>query len=175
MSLLRSPTGRLANLSTTTTAPARMLVRNPSEYGDASATVSFPDVNLRTAVEEALGKTPGDAITRGELARLERLVAPDREIAHLTGLECATALKRSVLTDNPISDASPLAGLTALTRLSLEHNRISDVYPLVANTGPGTGDRVYLFGNPLSAASRNTHIPALRARGVEVFLNQPPP
>ena len=365
MSLLRSPTGHLANLSTTTTARDRVLVRSSTECGDSSATVSFPDVNLRTAVEEALGKAPGDPITRGELAWIDTLRAQDREIEHLTGLECATRLVNLGLEDNPISDVSPLAalpalvwlhlgrsedsrssglisdvsplsgltalrflgldgnqisdvsplsGLTTLTHLRLAHNRISDVsplsrltaleslllgnlrwegwwssrpgnqisdvsplaglttltylylsgtqisdisplanltaltglqlsstrisdisplagltaltdldfafnrvsdvsplarltaltdldfrwnrvsnvssladltaltdlqlsgnrisdiYPLVANTGLGTGDQVELWRNPLSATSRNTHIPALRARGVEVFF-----
>ena len=39
---------------------------------------------------------------------------------------------------------------------------------LVANTGLGSGDLVDLRNNPLNTISLNTHIPALRSRGVEV-------
>ena len=58
--------------------------------------------------------------------------------------------------------------LTSLKILDLANNSISDLAPLVANTGLGSGDRVIMNGNPLSAASINTHIPALQVRGVEV-------
>ena len=39
---------------------------------------------------------------------------------------------------------------------------------MVANTGLGSGDRVNVRNNPLSATSINTHIPALQGRGVDV-------
>jgi len=55
-----------------------------------------------------------------------------------------------------------------LTALDLGDNRVSDIYPLVQNDGLGEGDVVWLWGNPLSAASRNTYIPELKARGVTV-------
>jgi len=38
----------------------------------------------------------------------------------------------------------------------------------VDNPGLGAGDYVDLRDNPLNAASRNTYIPQLRARGVTV-------
>jgi len=38
----------------------------------------------------------------------------------------------------------------------------------VENEGLGTGDRVYLFDNPLSDDSINIYIPQLEARGVTV-------
>ena len=63
---------------------------------------------------------------------------------------------------------SPLSGLTNLRRLILTNNNISDIAPLVDNGGLGKGDLVWLEGNPLSAESTNTHIPALRERGVRV-------
>jgi len=55
-----------------------------------------------------------------------------------------------------------------LTDLALGHNQISDIVPLVENEGLGTGDRVYLFDNPLSDDSINIYIPQLEARGVTV-------
>jgi hypothetical protein len=52
--------------------------------------------------------------------------------------------------------------------LYLQDNDISNIYPLVENDGLGTGDRVYLNGNPLSDDSINIYIPELMARGVIV-------
>ena len=61
-----------------------------------------------------------------------------------------------------------MAELTNLTVLGLEDNNISDISPLVANKGLGEGDRIYVDRNPLNAVSIDTHIPALRSRGVQV-------
>jgi len=52
--------------------------------------------------------------------------------------------------------------------LYLHNNLIADIYPLVQNGGLGTGDIVYLSGNPLSEDSINIYIPELVARGVIV-------
>ena len=135
MNLLRSPTGHIANLSTTTKVADRMLVREPSACGDSSAVVSIPDAGLRGAIEEALGKTVGAAITQGELAGLTVLYADSREIQSLAGLECAIGLSNLDLTANRISDLTPLAGLTALEVLVLDGNPISDLSPLSGLTG----------------------------------------
>ncbi len=87
------------------------------------------------------------------------------DISPLAGLTNLTVLG---LWENSISDISPLAGLTQLTELGLWENSISDISPLVANTGLGNGDRVNVKGNPLNAASINTHISALQNREVDV-------
>ena len=86
-------------------------------------------------------------------------ISPVADLTHLTELN---------LDYNNISDISAVAGLTNLTRLRLRDNNISDISPLVANTGLGTGDRVYVRGNPLSHRSIHTHIPILRDKGVIV-------
>ena len=87
-----------------------------------------------------------------------------------------TNLIELVLQGNAITDISPLSSLTNLTGLWLAYNTISDISPLVANTGLGSGDRVFVNDNPLSSASINTHIPALQSRGVTVeFDNQAHP
>ena len=87
------------------------------------------------------------------------------DISAVAGLNNLTEL---TLWDNSISDLSPLAGLNNLTELNLGSNSISDILPLVANTGLGSGARVWLRGNPLNSASINTHLPALQSRGVTV-------
>ncbi len=224
---------------------------------------AIPDPNLRTAIENALGKTPGSPIAPAEMAALTHLEARNANISDLTGLESAANLKhlylpqnsisnisplsgltnltglwleRNAFTDisplagltnltelnlggnnlsnispvagltnlrqlwlwdnnisdispvagltnlielilqsNAISDISPVAGLTNLTGLWLAYNTISDISPLVANTGLGSGDRVFVNDNPLSFVSIKAHIPALKNRGVTVeFDNRTP-
>ena len=204
--------------------------------------VAIPDPLLRAAIEEALGKSPGEPITAEEMATLEELHAVDPPgspgyvsleglqhatnlidlrinngrpfptsltdlsplsgLAKLTGLTIwyvnisdlsplsgltelteldlfcnnisdlsplsgLTQLEWVILRCNKISDLSPLSGLTELQTLDLSINNISDLAPLVANTGLGRGDEINVDDNPLDDASVNTHIPALRARGVD--------
>ena len=113
---------------------------------EAPRRITFSDANLQAVIAKILGKTSDAPITEGDMARLTRLNAPNKAIRDLTGLEYATNL----------------------TWLNLHGNAISDIAPLVANTGLDKDDWVLLNNNPLSATSRNTHIPALSARGVNV-------
>ncbi|HHZ64873.1 MAG TPA: hypothetical protein EYN51_05150, partial [Flavobacteriales bacterium] len=87
----------------------------------------IPDPNLRTALEKALGKNEGDAITNAELATLTELHAANSGIVDLTGLEHCTDLANLYLWKNQISDISALANLAGLTTLFLEGNEISDI------------------------------------------------
>ena len=134
--------------------------------------VDISDPNLRTAIENALGKAPGAEITVDDMARLNALNAGGMGISNLTGLEYATNLIELFLWESSIADISPLAGLTQLTWLSLWGNSIADISPLVANTGLGNGDTVDVKVNPLSDASIHTHIPALQSRGVTVRFDE---
>ena len=90
----------------------------------------IPDVNLRTVIAERLGKTPASLTTEDIAARLTTLVADERGIRDLRGLEHATRLERIELRRNEISDLTPLAGLTRLNNIKLRGNRITDVSPL---------------------------------------------
>ena len=94
------------------------------------------------------------------------------DVSALAGLNYLTGLS---LSRNTISDISVLSGLTGLKWLYLDYNTIVDISPLVANTGLGSEDRVDLRGNPLSATSINTHIPALQGRGVDVIFGASKP
>ncbi|MDE0323459.1 MAG: leucine-rich repeat domain-containing protein [Candidatus Poribacteria bacterium] len=96
--------------------------------------VPIPDVNLRAAVEAALGKPAGVLITAADMARLTRIVADERGIRDLTGLKHAVNLERIEFRHNAISDLSPLAGLTRLNNIKLRGNRITDVSPLARLT-----------------------------------------
>ncbi len=93
----------------------------------------IPDVNLRTVIAERLGKAPA-LITTEDIARLPELIADDRGIGDLRGLEHATRLERIELRRNAISDLTPLAGLTRLNNIKLRGNQITDVSPLAKLT-----------------------------------------
>ena len=94
----------------------------------------LPDANLRRAVGEALGKSPGATITKAELATLDRPFISDYDIVDLTGLEFATNLTSLFLYDGSIRDLAPLAGLAQLTELGLSSNQIVDLTPLAGLT-----------------------------------------
>jgi len=99
--------------------------------------VTFADPNLEAAIREAIGKPTGP-IYPSDLEGLTSLSASEKNIADLTGLECATSLTSLSLRYNQISDISPLANLTNLTWLDLEGNQISNISPL-ANLTSLTG------------------------------------
>ena len=98
------------------------------------AVVRIPDSNLRSAIAEALGKSPNAPITVEEMERLRELRVAGRGIRDLTGLQFATNLNDLRLanwgTGNQVSDLSPIAGLIDLRRLHLNDNPISDLSPL---------------------------------------------
>ena len=92
--------------------------------------VDIPDPNLRAAIEAELGKAAGDTITAVEMTELNRLVARDRNIQNLTGLQLAINLNHLSLSGNQISDLSPIMGLTELKKLWLNGNPVSDLSSL---------------------------------------------
>ncbi|MDH4291084.1 MAG: leucine-rich repeat domain-containing protein [Dehalococcoidia bacterium] len=124
------------------------------------------------------------------LTKLTWLYLQENQISNIGPLTNLTNLIQLDLSDNQVSGIAPLANLTNLTYLSVHSNQISDIsvlanlvnlmwlylqndlitniYPLVQNGGLGTGDRVYLGGNPLSGDSISIYIPELTARGVIV-------
>ena len=99
----------------------------------AAQVVDIPDLYLRAAVENALGKSPGAIITTADMVNLTSLKALGHNISNLTGLESATNLTRLQANGN-ISDLSPLAGLTQLESLGLSNAPISDLSPLAGLT-----------------------------------------
>ena len=78
------------------------------------------------------------------LTNLRYLWLWDNNISDISPVAGLTNLIELILQSNAISDISPVAGLTNLTGLWLAHNNISDISPLVANTGLGSGDRVFV-------------------------------
>jgi preprotein translocase subunit YajC len=105
------------------------------------------------------------------LTNLTQLDLSHNQVTGISPLANLTNLTYLSLHSNQIVDISPLANLTDLMWLYLQNNDISNIYPLVDNDGLGTGDMVYLNGNPLSEDSRNIYIPELEARGVIVYFD----
>ena len=115
-----------------------------------SAAVTISDANLRTALENALGKSAGATITQLDMAALTSLDAPDSSISVLTGIGHAVNLTTLYLSRNSVSDISSLGTLTSLTLLLLNNNLISDVSTLGALTAL---DVLFLSDNAISDLS----------------------
>ena len=99
------------------------------------AVVHIPDTNLRTAIAEALGKSPNAPIIAEDMERLRELDVRHKSIQDLTGLQFATNLRRLHLgrwenASNRVSDLSPLASLINLQVLFFPNNQVSDLSPL---------------------------------------------
>ncbi len=112
------------------------------------------------------------------LTNLTWLSLNNNNISDISMLSGLTNLTWLWLSSNNISDISALSEMTNLTLLYLHNNNISDVSPLLALNLTGTewnSTGLYLWNNPLSYTSINTHIPAMQAKGIEVQYNQRTP
>ncbi len=106
------------------------------------------------------------------LTKLHYLDLANNSISDISPLAKLTRLGYLNLADNSVSDISHVTELHQLSYLNLENNSISDISPIVENTKLRDGHEIYLNGNPLSALSINTHIPALQSRKVIVTFDQ---
>ena len=104
------------------------------------------------------------------LTGLRGLILWGNRIRDVSSLSRLTWLEVLALAENRITDVSAVSGMTRLELVDLADNRVSDLSPLVENSGLGRGDKVNVNRNPLNASSINTHIPALRRRGVDVLF-----
>jgi internalin A len=102
------------------------------------------------------------------LCSLTSLSLDDNAIADISPLAGLSNLCELGLGGNRIEDISPIAGLDSLNFVRLWSNRIEDISPLVENKGLGQGDAVYIPDNPLDETSRNTYVPLLQEKGVQV-------
>ena len=91
------------------------------------AAISIPDAGLRGAIEDALGKQSGEAITEADMAPLTILDASYSGISRLDGLQHAVNMRGLYLQGNRISDASSLANMARMQVLSLHSNDISEI------------------------------------------------
>lgn len=102
-----------------------------SNFYSVDAQTWLPDPALHTVVREALRLAPDEPLTQDAMKRLTKLVAPNSEIANITGLQHATSLDFLVLGGNPISDLQPLQDCVLLKLLNVEGcSKITDIRPL---------------------------------------------
>lgn len=125
--------------------PTRTLAPTPTP-GDSDVVV-FADPNLEAAVREEIEKAEGP-IFKSDLYDMTFLIASDRSISSLEGLQNATDLEFLSIWGNQISDLSPLGGLVRLTYLNASQNHISDLDPIQGLTDL---EDLHLNSNDLSS------------------------
>ena len=123
---------------------------------------------------------PGNGVSDlGPLTGLKKLTSLDLARNRITDagpLKDLPWLSSLTLTGNEITDVTPLASLREPRYLILTDNEIADLAPLLTTVEADAAGprrfapylRLYLDGNPLSAAARSDQIPALEAAGVTV-------
>ena len=109
--------------------------------------ILIPDPALRTFIEQALGKNPGEAITQADMNNLTVLSMKNLGIADLRGLETAKNLTWVNIDSNRVSDLAPLSALTNLEFLAFGDNRVSDLTPLSTLTNL---EHLYFLNNQVS-------------------------
>ena len=149
----------LANLTQLT-----RLALSENDLSDISVLANFIQLTYLFLGDNQLS----DISVLANLTQLTNLGLDNNQLSDISVLANFTQLRHLWLWNNQVSDVSVLANLTQLTDLRMWDNQVSDISPLVAGTGLDAGAEVYLQNNPLNAASINTHIPALQARGVTV-------
>ncbi|CAG7645217.1 hypothetical protein PAESOLCIP111_04906 [Paenibacillus solanacearum] len=131
-------------------------------YDQVTGAVYFPDAGLEAAVRETLG-IPERYVTSDDLSQMTELVAGDRGIANLSGIEYAVNLQKLVLPHNQIRDISPLAGLSRLHELILFGNQIEQIDSLgqVASL-----EKLYLSNNRITDLEAVRHLTGLTELGL---------
>lgn len=127
---------------TTTVALQALAVAAGADLAAQADLVFIPDVNLRKAINSALGKNHADSLTKGELAQLTELIAPGLGIQNLTGLEWAVNLRSADLSSNQIADIRPLQFLANLESVYLHGNPLSAI---ADSDGDGAADAEEAF------------------------------
>lgn len=89
----------------------------------------FKDPALESAIREMINKPTGKIVS-GDVDYLTALVARDKGIESLSGLEHLHNLVVLDLRDNHISDLMPIKGLVKLKEINLRNNLIRDLSPL---------------------------------------------
>jgi hypothetical protein len=141
-----------------------ILVLDRNKISDISALAGMTNMAMLSITENQISNIGALA----GMTKLRQLTLWGNDIADISPLSGLTALEQLRMQDCDIVDVSPLQNLPNVQELNLNNNGVSDIAPLAANAGLGSGDLLYLQGNPLSTESKDVHIPALEARGVTV-------
>ena len=132
--------------------------------GEGPAAFHIPDDNLANAIRRALKLDEGAPITAAAMRELTKLVAYNRGIADLTGLQHATQLETLYLNQNySVSDVFPLAKLTNLKVLWLMNTKVEDISALAKLTNL---QQLLLNGTDVSDISPLAKLTNLTALGL---------
>ena len=134
-----------------------------------SSVITFSDSNFESLIRSTLSKPTGD-ITDTDMETITTLEGGGWNISDISGIEYCSNLTSLSLWGNQIVGIDELLSLTNLNWVDLSNNQITNINALVQNTDIGSGDTVYLIGNPLSTTAI-AFIPQLEARGVTVFFD----
>ena len=99
-----------------------------------SDVVSIPDLNLASAIRDALALKSRNTIMQLDMLALRELRADNAQITNLTGLEHARNLKYLYLRSNQIRDITPIMELSNLLTLDLSENPIDNISAVTALT-----------------------------------------
>ncbi len=136
---------------------------------DSAVTGASELANLTGLVELELSRCNlADISFVAGMDQLLALNLQGNNVVDISPLQNLPSLQILQLGGNVITNIDILAGMENLELVGLSCNEITNIKPLVDNPGIGPGDRVELGGNELDDISKNTYIPALEARGVEV-------
>ena len=120
----------------------------------ADQEIQFSDPNLEAAIREAIGQQDGP-IMESKLASVMFLVANERGITELSGIEHCTGLAYVYLAGNEIVDLGPLSELAKLQQLDVSQNQIVDVTPL---GGLSQLKTLYLSDNQIVDIARRSKV-----------------
>ncbi|MDP3650854.1 MAG: hypothetical protein Q8R67_04135 [Rhodoferax sp.] len=121
--------------------------------------VLVPDLLLRAAINQSLGRSALDSLNKGELSQLTSLNINGLGVRSLAGLQYATKLAYLDVRNNKITDFTAVAGLNVT--ILKDGNAGSVAYPMVWNVHPGWN----LLGN---ASGTNISVSALFGDPVKV-------
>ena len=111
------------------------------------------------------GTQVSDVSVLANLTQLESLDLSSTQVSDFSVLANLPNLEELDLDDTDVSDISVLANLTGLKALHLNNTKVSDISVLANLTQLQT---LGIAGCPLNNAARNTHIPAMEAKGIHL-------
>ncbi len=97
------------------------------EYTDKK--IIFNDENLETVIRQTINKPTGE-INVDDLKGIKELIADNKNISKLDGIEKLVNLEVLSLKQNKIKDLKPIADLKKLRFLNLFNNKVSDIQSL---------------------------------------------
>ena len=122
------------------------------------------DENLEEVIRGTLGRPEGE-ITPEELSSITFLIAIDKEIKELDGLEYAINLESLDIMINQIEDITPLQHLENLSYLNFSSNQVADISPLLELESLRS---VNVLNNPLDSSAEEI-LQRLDEKGVQLF------